>query len=99
MRWQVRVVEQHAVSAVHQSWGVRSLSLNEHLLTAGTGQGGLSFLDLRTMAYLPVGAVEASEGSAGERARVCLRVLACACVLDRLSAWELACWELASLRA
>eukprot|EP00959_Pyramimonas_sp_CCMP1952_P448609 9393347-Pyramimonas_sp.AAC.1 len=34
--------------------GVRSLSLLEHLLTSGSGQGRISFLDLRTMAYLPV---------------------------------------------
>jgi hypothetical protein len=83
------VVKQCAVGAVHPSWGVRSLSLNDHLLTAGTGQGGVSFLDLRTMAYLPVGPVETSEGSAGEdsRSRIRVRVYVfISCMLQCLAA-------------
>ena len=34
--------------------GVRSLTLLEHLLTSGSGQGRVAFLDLRTMTYVPV---------------------------------------------
>lgn len=51
----LRGATQRTVPAVDQSM-VRSLSLHGHLLTAGSGHGRLSFLDLRTMTYLPVGA-------------------------------------------
>jgi len=51
----------HYIPAVDTAYGVRSLSMSDHVLTSGSGQGRISFLDLRSIAYLPVrGGVQGS---------------------------------------
>ena len=42
------------VPAHGRHWGIRSLSLRDHLLTVGAADGSLSFMDMRARRYMPV---------------------------------------------
>ncbi|RUS25713.1 WD40-repeat-containing domain protein [Jimgerdemannia flammicorona] len=46
----------HEVASVDDGWGVRSLSFDNHMVTAGGGLGRVSFYDLRAQQYLMVDA-------------------------------------------
>lgn len=42
----------HEIPSQDDNWGIRSLSFDEHIITAGGGMGRISFYDLRRQKYL-----------------------------------------------
>ncbi|GAQ78720.1 Notchless-like WD40 repeat-containing protein [Klebsormidium nitens] len=51
----------HSVESLDEGWGIRSLAFKGDILSVGGGKGRLSFLDLRTLKYLPLRGPEGAE--------------------------------------